>query len=183
MDLMRHLPEHLYSGEAHVADLQGAFGAQAGAVAAARDDLLLQARPSTATWGLERYEREYGILPDRSKTPAQRLAFWRAKRRGQGTVTREYLRNVAAGYSGGLAEVEEFPAQHRFVIRFTGCLGVPPGIEDFKALVEELKPAHLAVEYQYTYNTHGDLAGRTHRFLGGYTHGQLRQTRLAEQED
>ena len=39
--------------------------------------------------------------------------------------------------------------------------GIPTGLEDLKAAIEEAKPAHLAVEYIVTYNTWNDIANMT----------------------
>ena len=101
MNLMEMLPRAAYHDEAHVGDFQGAVGRQMDAAEAARDDLMKQARPATATWGMMAYEREYGIEPDVSKPHDQRLSRWRAKRRGQGTTTKELIKLMASSFTGG----------------------------------------------------------------------------------
>ena len=57
MNLLEMLPRAAYHDEAHVGDFQGAVGRQMDAAEAARDDLMKQARPATATWGMTIYER------------------------------------------------------------------------------------------------------------------------------
>lgn len=48
--------------------------------------------------------------------------------------------------------------------------------DKLKAAVEKIKPAHLAVEYVYTYVTHGEIKGKpyTHAQLASYTHDYIR---------
>lgn len=151
MELIRHLPEHIYSGEAHVTDLQNGIGKQLQSAQSARDDLLLQVRPSIATWGMQRYEREYGIEPDISKPMDQRLARWRAKRRGQGTTTKELIRLMASSFSGGEVEVTEHAARYEIEIKFVDTWGVPPNIDDLALSIREVLPAHLAFSFTYRY--------------------------------
>ena len=177
MDLMELLPRAVYHGEEHVADLQGAIQSQAEAARAARDDLFRQLRPSTATWGLTLYEREYGIQPDVSKPWEQRLAVWRAKRRGQGTTTKELLELMASSFTGGGVEVREQAAQYLVEICF-GEIGRPPNVEDLERSVREVLPAHLRIGFLFRWRTHGELQPHTHRALAGHTHAELRGGRL-----
>ena len=39
----------------------------------------------------------------------------------------------------------------------SGCTGVPYNIEQIKAAIEEVKPAHIKIEYDFQYNTWGDV--------------------------
>ena len=47
--------------------------------------------------------------------------------------------------------------------------GIPTGLEDLKAAIEEAKPAHLAVEYIVTYNTWEDVKAMTWSEVSGTT--------------
>lgn len=143
MSLMDKLPQKIYHREPHVKDIQDAIGQQVEEAQQARDDLLLQCRPSTATWGLTIYEREYGITPDVTKPRDQRLATWRAKRRGSGTTTRELIELMASSFSGGEVEVIEHAAEYLIEIKFIGTWGTPPNIEDLEQSIREVLPAHL----------------------------------------
>lgn len=40
---------------------------------------------------------------------------------------------------------------------FVDTMGTPPNIDDMKRAIEELKPAHMAVEYKYRYLVWDDL--------------------------
>ncbi|HHY52076.1 MAG TPA: DUF2313 domain-containing protein [Clostridiales bacterium] len=147
MELMELLPPQCYNGEEHMEELQAALGRQVEEARKARDDLFLQGRPSTATWGLANYEREYGIIPDPAKPLKQRLALWRAKRRGHGTTTVEVIRGMAQSAFGGEAMVTERPGQYLVEIKTIGTSLA--NREDFQTAVSEIIPAHLAVKYTY----------------------------------
>ena len=116
---------------------------------------------STASGLLSRYEQLLGLEVDVSKPDDFRRERIRAKISGVGTTTKEMVKNVAGSYSNGEVEVIEDAANYRFVIRFVGTLGIPGNVADLKLTIEEIKPAHLAVEYEYIYNTWGDVSALT----------------------
>ena len=60
-------------------------------------------------------------------------------------------------FSGGEVEVNPHLEEDYFVIKFVSTKGIPPKIEDLYNLIEEIKPAHLDVEYGFKYNTVYDL--------------------------
>ena len=164
MRLMEHLPLQVYNGEEHVVDLQDAIEVRVAELRAARDDLFLQLRPATATWGLERFEREYGISTDISKPLEQRREFLRAKKRGLGTTTNEMLRNMAASFTGGKVEVIDRAAEDIVEIYFVGTWGVPEHVEDLVASIYEILPAHLELVLAYKYLTFGRLTAQNITF-------------------
>lgn len=164
MMLKDYLPENSYRGEEHVVDFQDAVQSALSSAQAARDELMLQLRPSTATWGLTLYEKEYGIVPDVSKPINQRLSVWRAKRRGQGTTTAELLRLMASSFSGGEVEVKEHAAEYLVEIMFVGTWGVPPNVSDLERSIREVLPAHLDLLLTYRYLTFGKLTARNITF-------------------
>ena len=88
------------------------------------------------------------------------------------------MKNVAGSYSNGEVEVIEDAANYRFVIRFVGTLGIPGNVADLKLTIEEIKPAHLAVEYEYIYNTWGDVAALTWKQASAYTWEGIRTVGL-----
>jgi uncharacterized protein YmfQ (DUF2313 family) len=114
-------------------------------------DVLDQFFIDTATWGLENWERVCGIPTDRTKPNQQRRSVIKSKLRGIGTVTVGMLQSVAQAYDRGTIEVTEQPSLYQFTIKFVDTLGAPPNIDDLKAAMESVKPAHLAVVYAYKY--------------------------------
>ena len=133
---------------------------------------------STASGLLSRYEQLLGLEVDVSKPDDFRRERIRAKISGVGTTTKEMVKNVAGSYSNGEVEVIEDAANYRFVIRFVGTLGIPGNVADLKLTIEEIKPAHLAVEYEYIYNTWGDVAALTWKQASAYTWDGIRTVSL-----
>jgi len=139
-----------------------------------RDSLYDQFRVRSATWGLREWEKALGIIVDESISYEFRRSRIESKLRGFGTTTKEMIINVAASFSNGEVEVYEHNEEYYFDIRFIGALGLPPNMDDLTAVIEEIKPAHLAYAYKYRYRTHGELRSFTHAALSAYTHEHIR---------
>lgn len=102
---------------------------------------------------IDRRETEFGVVSDASKPLAQRRSVLVAKLRGQGTTTKAFVKNVARSFSYGEIDVIENVRPYVMQIIFSDVLGVPPNMEDFMAAIEGVMPAHIALEFVYTYNT------------------------------
>ena len=98
-----------------------------------------------------------GLVPDTAADLETRRGRVMSKLRGTGTVTKTMMKNVAASFVNGDIEIIEYPSRYCFAVKFTSRAGIPYNIEDIKAMVEELKPAHLAVEYIFTYRLWQDV--------------------------
>ena len=121
-------------------------------------DLLNNTQIETATWQLRYLERLYGITIDESDTLENRRARIIAKKRSVGVdFNNENIKNICRSFSGGEVEVHPHLEEDYFVIEFVSTKGTPPKIEDLYNLIEEIKPAHLGVEYKFKYNTVYDL--------------------------
>lgn len=130
---------------------------------------------STSTELLSRYEKVYGLKVDVSKSNTFRRERIIARAKGTGTVTKKMLEDVAMSYSNGEVEVIENISDYSFVVKFVGTKGLPPNMADLKVTIEEIKPAHLALTFEYVYRTHSELSEYTHSQLNSYTHMQLRE--------
>lgn len=104
-----------------------------------------------ANWGLEQWELFLGIPIDKTKPDSFRRSTIIAKIRGTGVVTVEMIKNVAESFANGEVEVIENLAPYTFKIKFVGVLGAPPNIEDLFNAINEIKPAHMSVVYEYRY--------------------------------
>lgn len=153
MDLMQKLPSEAYNGERHVKVFQDAINAQVADVQAARDDFKLQCSPTTATWGLSKYEQEVGIPVDESKPIEQRRSAYIAKRRGVGTTTATVLKNIAKSFCTGGGDVEVIEHKREFWLEFIFTNTPILNTTDLKAILEELKPAHMEVALLRKMNT------------------------------
>ena len=178
MDLMDLLPD-IYDDNATMIELQGLLSAKINAIASGFNETIDQCFVSTATDLLSRYEKIYGLSVDVTKSDTFRRERIIARARGAGTVTAQMIEDVAMSYSNGEVEVIENPENYSFKIKFVGTKGLPPNMADLTITIEEIKPAHLAFEFEYVYRTHAELIGYTHGQLSIYTHAELREGEMS----
>lgn len=106
---------------------------------------------------LERWEKDLGIEVNNSKSNDSRRSIIKSKLRGHGAVTVNLINNVSQSFSTDEVEIIEDNSNYSFTIKFVGRRGQPPNFEDLKKAIEEVKPAHLDVKYDYEYITWEDL--------------------------
>ena len=106
---------------------------------------------------IKSHEEDVGLVPDTSADIETRRGRVLSKLRGTGTVTKTMMKNVAASFVNGDIEIIEYPSEYCFAVKFTSKTGVPYNISDIQAMIEEIKPAHLAVEYIFTYRLWQDI--------------------------
>lgn len=141
-------------------------------------DILNQFRVDTATWGLTIWEKIYGIETDLSLSYEERREIVKAKIRGRGTTTIVMIKNTAEAFSGGEVEIIEHNTDSYFVVKFVGTKGVPSNMSAFCNMLNEIKPAHLNYEFEYTYNILNDLLPFSINDLTKYTLDELLNTKL-----
>lgn len=165
-EMFSFLPAYYETSRVMQADMQ-AKGAELDMLMRALDETLEQFFVRTATWGLDRWEYELGIQTDRSKPIEQRRALVESKLRGAGKFSGRMVKNVAEAYDGGTVDVTFQPNEWSFTVKFVDTIGIPPNIEDLKSVIEEIKPAHMGVTYEFSYLLIRDVHERmTIRELG-----------------
>ncbi|BBH19867.1 hypothetical protein Back11_12120 [Paenibacillus baekrokdamisoli] len=141
------------------------------------DGVLDQAFIETATWGLTRWETEFGITPPAGQPIEQRRSVVRSRIRGTGTVTEDLIKRVAESYLNGEVAVTQHTNLYTVTVTFMSELGIPPNIDDIKQAVRSILPAHLDVEYAFSYVSFGMLEGYGKSFgnieAAGLTFGDL----------
>lgn len=177
MDLMTLLPPYYEQNET-MKKLQEVLSAESDKLDAQLSNVVAECSVNTASSMLSRYERIYGIEIDIAKSKAFRRERIKAKIAGVGTTTKQMIQNVSASYSNGEVEVIEDNENSKFVIKFVGTLGIPENMADLKLTIEEIKPAHLDVTYEYVYNTWGILNQITWEQASAYTWNQIRTVRI-----
>lgn len=150
VDLFQYLPNY-YRGIREFEEIMNAEGEELGKLWSEIDNFPNQFSATTATWGLSFWESELGLAVDPTKPMEWRRERIRAKLRGAGTTTKQMIIATAAAFSGGEVDVIEYPAEHRFEIKFIGVKGIPPNMAGFVDMLEQIKPAHLAYSFKYTY--------------------------------
>ena len=119
-----------------------------------KDFTIAQLFPSTTSgWGLELWERAWGIPVDRTLNDKRRRDRILAKIKGTGTTTLEVIRAIAESFSPYPVEVIEESAMYRFIIWYIGTAGEVEHKQDLIDAVNELKPAHLDWEVRYRIET------------------------------
>ncbi|MGY3188816.1 putative phage tail protein [Lysinibacillus sp. TE18511] len=156
--LIDYVPSY-YNELLESSELLSAEDAEFARLNASIDDLLLQFNVSTATWGLREWERICGVVTDTNKTLGERRSNVKARLRGAGVVTAEHIKSISDGYYGGETEVIERYSEYIIVIKFTSSYGVPSNLSDLEAVLREIIPAHLAVEYEFKFVTYDMLKG------------------------
>lgn len=149
-EMFSYLPGYYETSRVMQADMN-AKGTELDQLFAALDETLQQFFVRTATWGLDRWESELGIKTDLSKPLDQRRAVVESKLRGSGKFSGRLVKSVAEAYDSGTVDVSFQPADWSFTVKFVDTLGIPPNLNDLRAVIDEIKPAHLAVVYEFSY--------------------------------
>lgn len=113
------------------------------------DDVTNQLFIDTATWGLARWEKIFGIYTDESKPIDQRRSVLKSKIRGAGVTTKTLVKEVAESWYNGNVDVIEEPG--KVGIKFNSNLGVPSNLSDVQKALREIIPAHLMIEYLFSF--------------------------------
>ncbi|GMK45231.1 hypothetical protein PghCCS26_23590 [Paenibacillus glycanilyticus] len=157
IDLLAYLPSY-YREITEMKELQETAGYEISDVAEKSNDLLDQSFIDTATWGLTRWESELDIAANRAQSYERRREQLKAKLYGSGTTTKQMIIDTAAAFSGGEVAVNVYPEQYLFEIVFVGSKGIPPNMPGFIQMLEDIKPAHLAYSFKYSYTVWDNLA-------------------------
>lgn len=172
-DLMSYLPEY-YQNVVEMKTIQEIASDELGLFLWAINDVLNQCFVDTATWGLSLWESELGLITDATKSYERRREQIKAKIRGSGTTTKQMIIDTAAAFSGGEVDVIEYPAESRFEVQFIGTKGIPPNMPGFMAMIEQIKPAHLAYSFKYSYTWWDSLEHLTWNDVRGMTWNEIR---------
>ncbi|MFH0071156.1 putative phage tail protein [Peribacillus sp. NPDC056705] len=173
--LKAYLPDY-YDGVLEMDVLLSSEGVETEQLVNEIERLLDQFYPESTTWAMTRYEKDLHITPEASKPLEQRRSVIISKMRGNGKVSGSLLKSVAQAYERGAIEVTVQPSEYKLTIKFIDTYGLPPNMNDLKAAIEEIKPAHLSANYALRYLTIAEVEGMTitqnesttqDRYLGG----------------
>ena len=176
MELIKLLPDYYQDNETMLT-LQNVLSEETDKLDVELKVTVNQCFPQLATTLLSRWETILGIKTDGSLSDTSRQEQILAKLSGTGTTTKQMIKDVAEKFSGAEVEVIEDNANSRFYIRFVGQLGVPENMTGLKAAIEDVKPAHLEVIYEYIYNTWQDVTKMTWQKASGYTWQTIREVK------
>ncbi|GEP65800.1 hypothetical protein CBE01nite_35680 [Clostridium beijerinckii] len=149
-DLMKYMPDYYITSKV-MKELENSNSLELGRLNYKIRDIKNQLWIDTATWGLSYWEKEYGIETNLLLGYEQRREVLKAKKRGQGTTTKQMIKNVAETFSGGEVNIIQDNPNYAFVVQFVGVKGIPKNMQLFKDMLENIKPAHLGYTIKYTY--------------------------------
>ena len=173
VDLSQLVPEFV-ANLLEMKEIYNTQGYELGYLQHALEDVTDQCFIVAATWGLTRWEQVFGVETNMSLSYEQRREILLAKIRGQGSTTKEMIKEVAAAYSGGEVDVIEDNPNSLFIVRFIGIKGTPRNMQAFIRTLEEIKPAHLAYRFEYRYTVWEELLPYIWRGLSGMTWDDVR---------
>ncbi|QEY33741.1 DUF2313 domain-containing protein [Caproiciproducens galactitolivorans] len=161
MNLMDYLPP-IYDGNATMQELQDILTDKINTMISYTGATVDECFINTASKLLNRYEKIYGCTVDVTKSDTARREILKAKIRGIGTITKQLIIDTAASYSNGTVEVIEKPTDYSFVVKFTGTLGIPKNMAGLTETINQIKPAHLAYSFIYTFITWDKVEAYSH---------------------
>jgi hypothetical protein len=112
------------------------------------EDVKNQLNIETATWGLEIYEKGLKIQTDLRKSLNERRAVIKSRLRGSGKIGQLQIKLVADSYTNGNVIVS---FNGHIVVKFTSVRGIPSNLDDLKVVLEDVRPAHLRIDYEFSY--------------------------------
>ena len=172
-DLIKQLPKY-YRGSAVMALILATDEAALDAAEAAVNDTDNQCLVGTASSALARWENIFGI-PNSEDQDERRRERILAKKRGGGTGTISHLKKVISSFSNGEVEITEL--YDSYMIRIT-FVGVPPYLDDVKAAIDEIIPAHIGYSIVIAYRTWSDIAAKTWSDIAGKSWNDIAEGEL-----
>lgn len=144
--LMEYLPEK-YERSPETAAIQEAIQPEADALWAARDYLLQQLNPRTASGkGLKLWENAMGVRPAAGDGLDQRRGRVIAKIRGMGVVDAPLLKTVVESFLVGGVEVTDRPRDNFVDIKYSAIgMNPVPDPNEIADTILELLPAHIGL--------------------------------------
>ncbi len=173
-DIVEQLLEHSmkeYRGSQLFQNIMRSVGDEVIEEAKEFEDTKAQMRVETATWGIGDWEREYSIPVNERKPLDQRISFVLSKQRSAGVTRIPLVKRVAESFEYGEVDVQQDIPNYTITISFVGKLGMPPDIKDIQFALRSIIPAHLDINYIFTYTTWDELESHRMKWdqLGTFT--------------
>lgn len=166
VDLLEYLPEFL-AKDARFKETADTLSREHERLRLEIADVARQLFVETATWGLDDWERVYGLTHNTDDTYALRRGRLKAKMMGAGTVTKELMNQLVNSVVPGKdAEFIENVAPNVFRID----LQTAAALDEIRKIVNIYKPAHLTCILSHALKAEGIL------YIGGAVSEYTRTT-------
>lgn len=103
-------------------------------------DLINQMFPQTATWGIALWEKEYGIIPDASKTIEQRRQYLLSVMYKKSPMTPYRIKQLVYSITGLENNVTEGTSPNTITIDIYGYI---PNLTELRTVLDKRLPAHI----------------------------------------
>lgn len=165
-----------YRKDAWVIALLSAIAGVDDAQRADADETAQQMFLDSMTWALAIEERIAGITPAAGASLEERRSVLQAKWRSTtGKCDVDLIQSVCDSWENGQVDVDF--ADGEIVLRFVGAYGVPDAdaLAALKTAVQEVIPAHLAVQCLYKFHLWGEYKTQTWGSLKTRTWGDVKE--------
>jgi hypothetical protein len=135
-------------------EISGSIGATLDDFDEKIQDFINQLDIDKATWALSVYEKELDIPTNINKPLDERRSIIKGKLRGSGKVGVSEIEIVAESWVNGDVEVT---FDNAINIKFISIFGVPANLDDLKARLSEIAPAHLKINYTFRFTLYNDI--------------------------
>ena len=102
---------------------------------------------------LRTYEKEAKVILPGGQTIDERRSQLMAKWQGASKCTLETMQAVCNSWRDATISLQFVNGRIR--VKFISPIGVPPDLNALQKALEDVKPAHLAIEYEFLYKTWG----------------------------
>lgn len=153
VDVLRYLPRYLSKDETFKGT-QDSLSEEHEKQRLLIIDICKQLFVETATWGLDDWERVYGLESNRNLSIDDRRAYLLIKIQGSQTITENKLQEfINLVYPPGSAVVKENTGLNRFSV----LLDTADALNEIRNVIEVYKPAHLTYAIAHEFNASGPI--------------------------
>lgn len=121
------------------------------------DDLINNCFIETATWALDIWEYEYGVVSKNTDTIETRRNRLLAKKRAYGTITPTVIKNICNSFVDKTKIIQHYEDYYFELLLENVNRGLQNYLEELIKIIEEIKPAHLEVFYKLVQTTQSNL--------------------------
>lgn len=112
-----------------------------------RDNLFFD----SMTWGIELWQKELQLNFTSTMTDAEKISSIKSKMRSTGKASEELIKRICDSWNNGSVNVDFVDGQIQ--LEFIDIGGIPSDLNSLEERIEEVKPAHLAINYIFKWLT------------------------------
>lgn len=136
--------------------------------------------PGKATLTLSDWERLLNISVNEDKLAEYRRSVIISRLRSSGTLTNDRFKEIALSFENGDVEIDKDYENYKMTVKFVSERGIPPNFDDFTEAIGIVRPSHVEVVYEFTYNTRDNLSALTRDQMANFTRDDLRTMNISE---